>query len=69
MCPANRRLLVDTSRVGHAMAINSPLVESCKANRVNPLTYLTEVLSNAGNLLIALPIPDGSTAATIAHVG
>jgi hypothetical protein len=29
------------ARAGHAAAIYYSLVESCKANKVNPLTYLT----------------------------
>ena len=34
------------------------LVESCKANKVNPLTYLTYILSNARNKAVVLPTPD-----------
>jgi len=44
-------------------------VESCKANKVNPLTYLTYVLANARNKSITLPTPDEFTASDIAHVG
>jgi hypothetical protein len=34
-------LFVGAERAGHAAAIYYSLVESCKANKVNPLTYLT----------------------------
>jgi hypothetical protein len=34
------------------------LVESCKANKVNPLTYLTYVLSNVRNKQVTLLTPD-----------
>lgn len=34
------------------------LIESCKANKVNPLTYLTHVLSNARSRAVVLPTPD-----------
>jgi hypothetical protein len=44
-------------------------VESCKANQVNPLTYLTYVLTNARNKSITLPTPDEFTVSNIAHVG
>jgi 2,4-dienoyl-CoA reductase-like NADH-dependent reductase (Old Yellow Enzyme family) len=50
-------------------AIYYSLVESCKANKVNPLTYLTYVLSNARNRSVTLPTPDEFTASNIAHVG
>ncbi len=42
---------------------------SCKANKVNPLTYLTYVLANARNKSIPLPTPDVFTVSNIAHVG
>ena len=51
-------LFVGSERAGHAAAIYYSLVESCKANKVNPLTYLTYVLSNARNKSMRLPTPD-----------
>ena len=52
-CPAavGRKafLFVGSERAGHAAAIYYSLVESCNANKVNPLTYLTYVLGNARN--------------------
>jgi IS66 C-terminal element len=51
-------LFVGSERAGHAAAIYYSLVESCKANQVNPLTYLTYILSNAQNKSITLPTPD-----------
>ena len=62
-------LFVGSERAGHAAAIYYSLVESCKANKVNPLTYLTYVLANARNKSITLPTPDEFTASDIAHVG
>jgi transposase len=62
-------LFVGSERAGHAAAIYYSLVESCKANKVNPLTYLTYVLANARNRSITLPTPDEFTASNIAHVG
>jgi hypothetical protein len=62
-------LFVGSERAGHAAAIYYSLVESCKANKVNPLTYLTYVLANARNKSIVLPTPDEFTASNIAHVG
>jgi hypothetical protein len=51
-------LFVGSERAGHAAAIYYSLVESCKANRVNPLTYLTDILSNVRNNVVQLPTPD-----------
>ncbi len=45
---------------------NLPRVKSCKANQVNPLTYLTYILSNARNKSFTLPTPDEFTASNIA---
>jgi hypothetical protein len=52
-----------------AAAIHYSLVESCKANKVNPMAYLTSILSNARNKSIDLPTPDEFTGSNIAHVG
>jgi len=62
-------LFVGSERAGHAAEIYHSLVESCKANQVNPLTYLTYVLGNARNKSITLPTPDEFTASNISHVG
>ena len=51
-------LFVGSERAGHAAAIYYSLVESCKANNVNALTYLTYILSNARNRAVQLPTPD-----------
>jgi hypothetical protein len=51
-------LFVGSERAGHAAAIYYSLVESCKANSVNPLTYLTCILSHARNRAMQLPTPD-----------
>jgi hypothetical protein len=44
-------------------------VESCKANEVNPLAYLSYILNNARNKSIALLTPDEFAGSNIAHVG
>ena len=62
-------LFVGSERAGHAAAIYYSLVESCKANKVNPLTYLTYVLTHARNKSVTLPTPDEFTASNITHVG
>jgi hypothetical protein len=51
-------LFVGSERAGRAAAIYYSLVESCKANKVNPLTYLTYVLSNVRNKQVTLLTPD-----------
>lgn len=62
-------LFVGSERADHAAAIYYSLMESCKANKVNPLTHLTYVLANARNKSIPLPTPDEFTVSIIAHVG
>lgn len=62
-------LSVGSERAGHAAAIYYSLTESCKANKVNPLTYLTYILTHARNKSITLPTPDEFTASNIAHLG
>jgi hypothetical protein len=57
------------SKSGHAAAIYYSIVESCKVNKMNPLTYLTYVLSNVRYKAVALLTPDEFTAANIAQIG
>jgi hypothetical protein len=61
--------MIGSQRAGHAAEIYNSLVESCKANKVNPLPYLTYVLGNARKKSITLPTPDEFTASNIAQVG
>lgn len=51
-------LFVGSERAGHAAAIYYSLVESCKANRANPLIYVTHILRNVRNRAAQLPTPD-----------
>jgi transposase len=51
-------LFVGSERAGHAAAIYYSLVESCKVNRVNPLTYLTYILSHVRDPRVTLLTPD-----------
>jgi transposase len=51
-------LFVGSERAGRAAAIYYSLVESCKVNQVNPLTYLTYVLSHVRDPRVALRTPD-----------
>ena len=62
-------LFVGSERAGHAAAIYYSLVESCKANSVNPLTYLTYILSNTRNRAVQLPTPDEFTHLSTAPAG
>ena len=50
-------LFAGSARAGHAAAIYHSFVESCKANSINPLTYLTCILSNAHSKVTQLPTP------------
>jgi len=69
-CPTRRFTAARSfKRAGHAAAIYYSLVESCKANKVNPLTYLTYILGNARNKSITLPTPEKFTASNITHLG
>jgi len=54
-------LFVGSERAGHAAAIYYSIVQSCKVNHVNPLTYLTYVLKNVRNRSVTLPTPDDFT--------
>jgi len=51
-------LFVGSERAGHAAALYYSLVESCKLNKINPLTYLTYLLTHARNPGLTLPTPD-----------
>jgi transposase len=51
-------LFVGSERGGHAAAIWYTLIESCKLNGVNPLSYLTYLLENVRNKAVELPMPD-----------
>lgn len=51
-------VFVGPERAGHAAAIYYSLIESCKANAVNPPTCLTYILSNARNRPVQFPTPD-----------
>ena len=62
-------LFVGSERAGHAAAIYYSLVESCKVNQVNPLTYLTYVLSRVRDETFTIQTPDEFTVSNIAHVG
>ena len=62
-------LLVGSERAGHAAAIYYSLVESCKANKVNPLSYLTYVLTHTRDKSITLPTPDEFAATNISQIG
>jgi len=54
-------LFVGSERAGHAAAIYYSIVQSCKVNQVNPLTYLTYVLKNVRNRSVTLLTPDDFT--------
>lgn len=62
-------LFVGSERAGHAAALYYSLVESCKVNKVSPLTYLTHVLERVRDKTVTIQTPDEFTASNIAHVG
>lgn len=63
--PANP-LFVGSERGGRAAAIYYSLMESCKVNKVNPLTYL---LSNVRNKNITVMLPDEFDENNITQIG
>lgn len=62
-------LFVGSERGGRAAAIYYGLVESCKLNKVNPLTYMIYVLKNVRNKHITLVTPDEFTESNMTQVG
>ncbi len=62
-------LFVGSERGGKAAAIYYSLIESCKLNKVNPLTYMTYVLSNVRNKNITLLLPDEFDQNSLAQIG
>jgi len=64
-------LFVGSERAGRAAAIYYSLIESCKLNQVNPLTYLTYVLEQVRDKSVTLLTPDEFTgnADSIAQIG
>jgi hypothetical protein len=61
-------LFVGSERAGHAAAIYYSIVESCRLNDVNPLTYLTYVLTHVRDRTVRLLTPDEFTAADSNHL-
>ncbi len=62
-------LFVGSERGGKAAALYYSLIESCKLNKVNSLTYMTYLLSNVRNKDITLPMPHEFNQINIALVG
>ena len=62
-------LFVGSERAGHAAAIYYSFVESCKAHKGNPRTYLTYVLNNVSNRTVVPPTPDELATLSIAPAG
>lgn len=60
-------LFVGSERGGKAAALYYSLIESCKLNKVNPITYMTYLLSNVRNKAITLPMPHEFNLKTAAH--
>ena len=60
-------LFVGSERGGKAAALYYSLIESCKLNKVNPITYMTYLLSNVHNKAITLPLPHEFNLKTAAH--
>ena len=62
-------LFVGSERAGKAAAIYYSLIESCKLNQVNPLTYMTYLLSNARNKAMTLLMPHEFNQTNITQIG
>ena len=62
-------LFVGSERAGHAAVIYHSLVESYKANKINPLPYLTCILSNARNSTAMSPTPQDFAKSTATRAG
>jgi transposase len=62
-------LFVGSERAGRAAAIYYSLVESCKVNKVDPLTYMTYVLSNVPNRQVTLLTPDEFGPSNLTQIG
>ena len=64
----NAFLFVGSERAGHTVAIYYSIVQSCKVNQVNPLTYLTYVLKNVRNRSVTLPTPHDFTVSAVGRI-
>lgn len=62
-------MFVGNERAARAAATFYSLVESCKANQVNPLTYITYLLKNVRKKDVTLLLPDEFTVDTVALIG
>ena len=62
-------LFVGSERAGRAAAIYYSLVESCKVNKVNPLTYMTYVLTHVRDKRVTLLTPDEFCASDLTQIG
>ena len=62
-------MFVGNERAGRAAATFYSLVESCKANKVNPLTYITYLLENVRNKAVILLLPDEFTVDNVTLIG
>ena len=58
-----------SERGGKAAAIYYSLIESCKLNKVNPLTYMTYLLTNVRNKNITLLMPHEFNEVNITQIG
>jgi transposase len=62
-------LFVGSERGGKAAALYYSLIESCKLNKVNSLTYMTYLLSNVRNKSTTLPMPHEFNQTNTAQIG
>jgi transposase len=62
-------LFIGSERGGKAAAIYYSLIESCQLNKVNPLSYMTYLLSNVRNKNITLSMPHEFNAVNITQIG
>jgi transposase len=62
-------LFAGSERAGRPAAIYYSLVEGCKVNEVNPLTYRTYVLSHVRDKRVTLLTPHEFHASDLTHIG
>ena len=62
-------LFVGSERAGRAAAIYYSLVESCKGQQSDPLTYLTYALSHARDKRVTLLTPDEFPGSNLTQIG
>lgn len=70
LCLGRKNFLFGSSEHGgNAAALYNSLIESCKLNKVNLLTYMPYLLSNARKSTETLMLPTEFEVSNMAHIG